>query len=75
MIKCKVGRLRWSDSLCLFHTRADFDVIIKEHNRLVDALDIAYKEINRLSDEIERLKVGECHSCDYNPNNWKESRK
>ena len=58
MIKCNVGKMRQTYSLCIFSTKANFDVIMKEHNRLVDALDIAYKEINRLSDEIERLKGG-----------------
>lgn len=59
MITCKVGRIKRNDDICLFHTRQDFDVIIKEHNRLVDALEIAYDEINRLSEEIKLLKAGE----------------
>lgn len=58
MIKWNVGKMRWTYSPCSFSTKENFDVIMKEHNKLVDALDIAYKEINRLSYEIERLKEG-----------------
>lgn len=59
MIKFKVGRLRRNGNFALIHTRQDFDVIIEAHNTLVDALGVAYGEINRLSEEIERLKAGD----------------
>lgn len=59
MITCKVGKMRRNNNLCLFHTKEDFNIIMQEHNKLVDALDIAYKEINRLSDELEQLKIKE----------------
>ena len=59
MIKCKVERIRRNGNTFLFHTRQDFDVLIEAHNTLVDALEVAYEEINRLSKEIEKLKDGE----------------
>ena len=59
MIKCKVVRIRRNGNTSLFHTRQDFDVLIEAHNTLVDALEVAYEEINRLSKEIEKLKAGE----------------
>ena len=59
MIKCKVERIRRNGNTPLFHTRQDFDVLIEAHNTLVDALEVAYEEINRLSKEIEKLKAGE----------------
>ena len=58
MIKCKVERIRRNGNTPLFHTRQDFDVLIEAHNTLVDALEVAYEEINRLSKEIERLTDG-----------------
>ena len=58
MIKFKVGRLRRNGNFSLIHARQDFDVVIEAHNTLVDALKVAYAEINRLSKEIERLKGG-----------------
>ena len=57
MIKFKVGRLRRNGDFSLIHARQDFDVIVETHNTLVDALKIAYGEINRLDREIERFKV------------------
>lgn len=57
MIKFKVGRLRRNGDFSLIHTRQDFDVVIEAHNTLVDALEVAYGEINRLDREIERFKV------------------
>ena len=42
----------------LIYNREDFNTIIDAHNVLVDALEIAYDEINRLSEEIEELKAG-----------------
>ena len=59
MIKCKVGRLRRNGSFSLIHSREDFNTIIEAHNMLVDALEVAYDEINRLDREIEKLKAGE----------------
>lgn len=56
MITCKVGKMIRENNLCLFHTKKDFDMMVQEHNKLVDALNIAYKEINRLSNEIKLLK-------------------
>lgn len=59
MIKFKVGRLRRNGNFSLIHSREDFDIIIEAHNTLVDALEVAYGEINRLSKDIEKLKAGE----------------
>ena len=59
MITFKVGKLKRNGNFCLIHNKYDFDVVIEAHNMLVDALDVAYNEINRLSEEIERLKAGE----------------
>lgn len=59
MIKFKVGRLRRNGNFSIIHSREDFDIIIEAHNMLVDALSVAYDEINRLSKEIEQLKAGE----------------
>ena len=59
MIKCKVGRLRKNGNFSLIHSREDFNTIIKAHNMLVDVLEVAYDEINRLDREIEKLKAGE----------------
>lgn len=58
MIKFKVGKLRRNGDFSIIHTRQDFDVIVEAHNTLVDALKVAYGEINRLSKEIEQLKGG-----------------
>lgn len=43
----------------LIYSREDFNEIIDAHNVLVDALEVAYDEINRLSEEMEKLKAGE----------------
>ena len=59
MITYKVGKIRRSNNLCFFHNKQAIDIIIEEHNKFVNALDMAYNEINRLSYEIERLKAGE----------------
>ena len=59
MIKYKVGRLRRNGNFSLIHSREDFNTIMEAHNTLVDALEVAYDEINRLDREIERLKAGE----------------
>ena len=59
MITFKVGKLRRNGNFCLIHNKYDFDVVIEAHNMLDDALEVAYDEINRLSEEIERLKAGE----------------
>lgn len=59
MITCKVGKMRRNNNLCFFHNKQAIDIIIEEHNKVVDALDIAYNEINRLLHEIEILKAGE----------------
>ena len=59
MITFKVGKLRRNGNFCLVQNKYHFDVVIEAHNILVDALDVAYNEINRLSEEIERLKAGE----------------
>lgn len=59
MISCKVGKLRRNNNTCIFHTREDFDVLIEANNMIVDALHTAYSEINRLSEEMEKLKAGE----------------
>ena len=58
MIKFKVGKLRRNGDFSIIHARQDFDVIVEAHNTLVDALKVAYGEINRLSKEIEQLKGG-----------------
>ena len=58
MITFKVRKIKRNSNLCIIHSRYDFDVLIEAHNTLVDALDVAYNEINRLSEEIERLKAG-----------------
>lgn len=59
MIYCNVERLRRNGNICLFNTKADLEVIAKAHNQVVDALEKAYREINRLSKEIEQFKAGE----------------
>ena len=59
MITFKVGKIRRNGNFCIIHSKYEFDVLIEAHNTLVDALDVAYDEINRLSEEIERLKVGD----------------
>ena len=42
----------------LIYNQEDFNAIIDAHNVLVDALEAAYDEINRLSEEMEKLKAG-----------------
>ena len=42
----------------LIYNQKDFNAITDAHNILVDALEVAYDEINRLSEEIEKLKAG-----------------
>ena len=42
----------------LIYNQEDFNAIIDAHNVLVDALGAAYDEINRLSEEMEKLKAG-----------------
>ena len=42
----------------LIYNQEDFNAIIDAHNILVDALEVAYDEINRLSEEMEKLKAG-----------------
>ena len=59
MITFKVGKIRRNGNFCIIHSRYDFDVLIEAHNTLVDALEVAYDEINRLDREIEKLKAGE----------------
>ena len=43
----------------LIYNPEDFNAIIDAHNVLVDTLEVAYDEINRLSEEMEKLKAGE----------------
>ena len=43
----------------LIYNQEDFNAIIDIHNVLVDALEVAYDEINRLSEEMEKLKAGD----------------
>ena len=41
----------------LIYNQEDFNAIIDAHNVLVDALEVAYDEINRLSEEMKKLKA------------------
>ena len=42
----------------LIYNQEDFNAIIDAYNVLVDALEAAYDEINRLSEDMEKLKAG-----------------
>ena len=42
----------------LIYNQEDFNAIIDAYNILVGALEVAYDEINRLSEEMEKLKAG-----------------
>lgn len=54
MITFKVIRVKRNGKFSLIHSREYIDAIMKAQNMLVDALEVAYNEINRLSKEIER---------------------
>lgn len=52
-------RLRRNGSTSMFHTRADFDAVIKAHNSLVDYCESLEKRIEELERKCQEQKAVE----------------